>query len=535
MGGEVGGGDGGRGDPGGWSRRSERRGRSAADPTPLGTAAGRLGAAGALLRSGHGRDADFRCGCVYARRSATWRQEGVLGRRRGPARLPRPRPPLAPLTLSPFFPTSQAALLGKLSGEVLSRRASATSSSAPPEEVAAALSLSASLLELVPDVHTGWNLRRELALPTLLRGGAEAVRRAREELAVSAKAIARNPKSYCAWHHRRWVVSYRYSSLEEEMALVEKLLTFDARNFHAWGYRLFVAERMGLPVERELAFTLRKIEENFSNYSAWHYRTKLLPLKHGYGEQDQGAEAARGEEIRDRPEQARPRGEKGETDPGQEDEEGKELEEATTQTPKETSSPRITGPSSSPPSPPPSPSFPRPVAGLSSALASPQAPVWLPIEVLAEEFALVRQALYTEPKDSSAWVYHRWLLACLAEGWRGTAAREEAGEAGEAREAGPAGLAGRPDPEALAALLEDELVALDEIVELEPQARAAVLASARVQELARELEGSLGEASGAGQEADRQARRQACAALAEIDPMRSGMYADMAAGKAAMV
>jgi geranylgeranyl transferase type-2 subunit alpha len=27
-----------------------------------------------------------------------------------------------------------------------------------------------------------------------------------------------------------------------------------------------------------------------------------------------------------------------------------------------------------------------------------------------EEFELVRNALYTDPSDSSAWVYHRWLI-----------------------------------------------------------------------------------------------------------------------------
>lgn len=62
------------------------------------------------------------------------------------------------------------------------------------------------------------------------------------ELTVTEKALMRNPKSYAAWHHRRWVVGRRFCSLERELGLVGRLLEADDRNFHGWGYRRFVVQ-----------------------------------------------------------------------------------------------------------------------------------------------------------------------------------------------------------------------------------------------------------------------------------------------------
>lgn len=156
--------------------------------------------------------------------------------------------------------------------------------------------------------------------------------------------LTNNPKSYGAWHHRRWlVIETEFSRVKQELKLCAKYLEFDDRNckqfiqyktrlmtsrylttfvwlsicfvfaVHTWDYRRFLVENCSeVTLEQELEFTTEKISSNFSNFSSWHLRSKLLPK--------------------------------------------------------------------------------------------------LAKDYLHEELELIRNAVFTDPKDQSAWFYHRWLL-----------------------------------------------------------------------------------------------------------------------------
>jgi len=153
-----------------------------------------------------------------------------------------------------------------------------------------------------------------------------------DELKLTATCLHRNPKSYAAWHHRKWAVAAHpgstvSGSLDAEIALTTEFLQADGRNFHCWNYRRFLAgaalggdidgswpaggavPTMGpqlvattdgaasahmeggtegateapsvtgreAVVRREWEFTTACVSANFSNSSALHYRSKLLP------------------------------------------------------------------------------------------------------------------------------------------------------------------------------------------------------------------------------------------------------------------
>ncbi len=139
---------------------------------------------------------------------------------------------------------------------------------------AESLALAGSLLEQNPETYTAWNFRREALqavlqvcssdsaallvvlagtcstacvlerehttlsvrarestppggqpLPRWLQGdsGAEEARRAAEdELALTERCLRRNPKSYAAWFHRRWVVQHGHCALDRELGLIDK-------------------------------------------------------------------------------------------------------------------------------------------------------------------------------------------------------------------------------------------------------------------------------------------------------------------------
>jgi geranylgeranyl transferase type-2 subunit alpha len=117
--------------------------------------------------------------------------------------------------------------------------------------------------------------------------------------------------------------------------------------------------------------------------------------------------------------------------------------------------------------------------------------------VLRDELQLVRNAFFTAPDDSSAWFYHRWLLAQL---------KQHTG--------GPEG-----DAEYEAAL-RDELSMVTELLELEPECKWALAAAAFLEA---QLEAAVPVAGGEG----RAGLLERLESLQAVDGMRTRYYKDL--------
>jgi len=184
------------------------------------------------------------------------------------------------------------------------------------------LALCTDVLELCGEYYTVWNLRKRVLLALFSDGASSSAAAAAaaaavapatgdssvppgagvgapsggevfaSELKFGKHAIARSPKSYWCWAHRKWLFDVALARVsppvvpdwETELKLCAQLLDLDQRNFHCWSYRRFVvARRGGEHGATELQFTRQKIDQNFSNYSAWHQRSLLLTQMHTPG------------------------------------------------------------------------------------------------------------------------------------------------------------------------------------------------------------------------------------------------------------
>ena len=164
--------------------------------------------------------------------------------------------------------TEKASQWNALTRTVLSRRTGGPASPpvVPPSDAAAStLQLLEKLLTVNPDPNHLWNHRRELLL--LGSDDGSAAFPVEAELSLTAACLARNPKAYGAWFHRKWSVrrwilssggggeeegteagtgrrSAREDLLGTELGLCASLLDRDERNFHCWNYRRFVVAAM---------------------------------------------------------------------------------------------------------------------------------------------------------------------------------------------------------------------------------------------------------------------------------------------------
>ncbi|KAK5799494.1 hypothetical protein F5H01DRAFT_326295 [Linnemannia elongata] len=153
-----------------------------------------------------------------------------------------------------------------------------------------ALKVTTALLRKSPDYYTIWNVRRTILKEGFLDNADDetANKIYTGELEFVQENLKLNPKSYWMWNHRRWCLeSMSQPRWDKELAMVGKFLEMDARNFHGWDYRRYIIRQLDLKdkeekgkvldrAQSEFDFTTSKIHKNFSNYSAWHNRSTLL-------------------------------------------------------------------------------------------------------------------------------------------------------------------------------------------------------------------------------------------------------------------
>lgn len=91
------------------------------------------------------------------------------------------------------------------------------------------LTVTGELLAASPDINTLWNVRRECLLR--LQRADPATDAFRRDLEFTLVGLQSNPKSYCAWHHRRWCLeTCAEPDWTHELELCTKFLKLDERN-----------------------------------------------------------------------------------------------------------------------------------------------------------------------------------------------------------------------------------------------------------------------------------------------------------------
>jgi geranylgeranyl transferase type-2 subunit alpha len=91
--------------------------------------------------------------------------------------------------------------------------------------------LTETLLSVNPEFYTLWGYRKEMFLKSKVEKSDEEIAAlSKVELDLVEKALKRNPKSYVAWHHRKWTIDNGNVDLSRELQLCNQFLSMDSRN-----------------------------------------------------------------------------------------------------------------------------------------------------------------------------------------------------------------------------------------------------------------------------------------------------------------
>lgn len=148
---------------------------------------------------------------------------------------------------------------------------------------------SAYIINVAYDCTTSWNLRHD-SIEAICKplSNKDALIKLNEELDFTLNSIMKNPKIYCHWEYRRFILkeclkrksnetaSMIQAIIKKEYKLCRALLDVDCRNFHCWNHRKWLSNLVNASFEDEMNFTDDFRQKDPGNYSALHYRSVIL-------------------------------------------------------------------------------------------------------------------------------------------------------------------------------------------------------------------------------------------------------------------
>ncbi|OWB69756.1 hypothetical protein B5S33_g4595 [[Candida] boidinii] len=164
--------------------------------------------------------------------------------------------------------------------------------------------LTTKLLNLNPELYTIWNFRRDILTNFTFKqinnddedNDKLTMKIIEDDLSFTVEQLYKFPKCYWIWDHRKWLLKLNnLTNLKNELKLIHVFFQSDSRNYHVWQYRRYIIEliinrlmstaspksgeiideKISLINFNEFLFTTSMINKDISNYSAWHNRSQL--------------------------------------------------------------------------------------------------------------------------------------------------------------------------------------------------------------------------------------------------------------------
>ncbi|PKI82282.1 Bet4p [Malassezia vespertilionis] len=119
-----------------------------------------------------------------------------------------------------------------------------------------ALESTTALLTVNPEYYSVWNYRREILEDMFAHDPSRKEQLLDQDMALTQQSMRTHPKVYWLWNHRRWCLESLPSEEAErkwrqELSLVDMMLGMDPRNFMGWNYRRYVIAELAAAMVRD--------------------------------------------------------------------------------------------------------------------------------------------------------------------------------------------------------------------------------------------------------------------------------------------